>query len=99
MYLGKGGNIDRALTETGYLAAGVPGSVRGLEAAHRKFGKLPWKEIVMPGVLLAENGFTLSPALAQSLNEELAKGMASYAASVPPSRKPGGGGWAAGGPL
>ena len=65
MYLDKDGNIDRALTATGYLAPGVPGSVRGLEAAHRKFGKLPWKEVVMPGVLLAESGFTLSPALAR----------------------------------
>jgi gamma-glutamyltranspeptidase/glutathione hydrolase len=73
MYLGKDGNIDRALTDTGYLAPGVPGSVRGLEAAHRKFGKLPWKEAVMPAVLLAENGFLLSEALAESLNEDLAE--------------------------
>jgi gamma-glutamyltranspeptidase/glutathione hydrolase len=96
MYLDKDGNIDRALTATGYLAPGVPGSVRGLEAAHRKFGKLPWKEVVMPGVLLAESGFTLSPALADSLNQELAQGMAKYPASVAAYGKPGGGTWAAG---
>jgi gamma-glutamyltranspeptidase/glutathione hydrolase len=96
MYLDKDGNIDRALTATGYLAPGVPGSVRGLEAAHRKFGKLPWKEVVMPGVLLAESGFTLSPALADSLNRELARGMAKYPASVAAYGKPGGGTWSAG---
>ena len=96
MYLDKDGNIDRALTATGYLAPGVPGSVRGLEAAHRKFGKLPWKEVVMPGVLLAESGFTLSPALADSLNQELAQGMAKYPASVAAYGKPGGGTWSAG---
>ena len=96
MYLGKDGNIDRALTATGYLAPGVPGSVRGLEAAHRKFGKLPWKNVVMPGVLLAENGFTLSEALAESLNDELAGDMVKYPASVAAYGKPGGGKWSAG---
>ena len=50
MYLGKDGEIDRSLTAAGYLAPGVPGSVRGLAMAHAKFGKLPWKDVVMPGV-------------------------------------------------
>jgi len=53
MYLGQDGNIDGSLTRAGYLAPGVPGSVRGLEAAHKKFGKLPWRDVVMPGVILA----------------------------------------------
>src|SRR5215217_3327500 len=33
MYLGAGGDIARELTEAGYLAPGVPGTVRGLELA------------------------------------------------------------------
>src|SRR5687768_3807877 len=37
MYVGKDGNIDRALTNAGYLAPGVPGSVRGIAMAHKKF--------------------------------------------------------------
>jgi gamma-glutamyltranspeptidase/glutathione hydrolase len=41
MYLGKDGNIDRSLTAAGYLAPGVPGTLRGLEMAHKRFGKLP----------------------------------------------------------
>ena len=96
MYLGKDGNIDRTLTATGYLAPGVPGSVRGLEAAHRKFGKLPWKDVVMPGVLLAENGFALSAALAETLNEEIGQQMGKYPASLAAYGKPGGGTWNAG---
>ena len=60
MYLGADGNIDRRLTRAGYLAPGVPGTVRGLALAHKKFGKLPWKDVVMPGVQLAEQGFALS---------------------------------------
>jgi gamma-glutamyltranspeptidase/glutathione hydrolase len=93
MYLGADGEIDIDLTRTGYLAPGVPGSVRGLERAHRKFGKLPWKDVVMPGVLLAEQGFPLSASLAGSLNRELAGGMADFPASVAAYGKPGGGEW------
>jgi gamma-glutamyltranspeptidase / glutathione hydrolase len=95
MYVGADGKIDRSLTRAGYLAPGVPGSVRGLEAAHRKFGKLPWKDVVMPGVTLAEQGFLLSPALARSLNTELTR-METFPASVAAYGKPGGGQWSAG---
>jgi gamma-glutamyltranspeptidase / glutathione hydrolase len=96
MYLGTDGKIDRSLTASGYLAPGVPGSVRGLEAAHKKFGKLSWKDVVMPGVTLAEQGFMLSPALARSLNAELSRSMAKFPASVAAYGKPGGGEWAGG---
>jgi len=48
--------------------AGVPGTVRGLALAHQKFGKLPWKDVVMPSVRLAEDGFKLNDALARGLN-------------------------------
>ena len=96
MYLGKDGKIVRSLTSAGYLAPGVPGTVRGLEMAHRKFGKLPWKDVVMPSVLLAEQGFALSPSLARSLNAEVQKGMSKFPASVAAYGKPGGGDWKAG---
>jgi gamma-glutamyltranspeptidase/glutathione hydrolase len=48
MYLDSAGNIVHARTATGYIAPGVPGTVRGLAAAHRKYGKLPWKDVVAP---------------------------------------------------
>ena len=48
MYLDSTGKIDRSLTATGYLAPGVPGTVRGLEVAHKRFGRLPWRDVVMP---------------------------------------------------
>jgi gamma-glutamyltranspeptidase / glutathione hydrolase len=96
MYLDSTGKIARQLTATGYLAPGVPGTVRGLALAHRKFGKLPWKTDVMPAVELAEKGFALSPALARSLNREVAGAMARYPASVAAYGKPGGGQWNAG---
>jgi gamma-glutamyltranspeptidase/glutathione hydrolase len=96
MYLDSTGKIARQRTATGYLAPGVPGTVRGLALAHSKYGKLAWKVDVMPAVELAEKGFVLSPALARSLNREIDSSMAKYPASVAAYGKPGGGKWVAG---
>jgi gamma-glutamyltranspeptidase/glutathione hydrolase len=52
----------------GSRVVGVPGTVRGLALAHEKFGKLPWKDLVMPAVRLAEEGFEVEGSLAASLN-------------------------------
>jgi gamma-glutamyltranspeptidase / glutathione hydrolase len=82
MYLGSDGQIVRHLTDTGYLAPGVPGTVRGLELAHKRLGKLPWKETVMPAVLLAEQGFPLSAGLARDLNDQVTGDMKPYPASI-----------------
>ncbi len=51
-----------------HKAVGVPGTVRGLALAHQRFGKLPWKDVVLPAVKLAEEGFVLDSPLASSLN-------------------------------
>lgn len=37
----------------------VPGAVAGLEALHGKYGRLPWRDLVMPAVGLARDGFTV----------------------------------------
>jgi len=95
MYLGPDGNIDRSLTAAGYLAPGVPGTVRGMALAHGRFGRLPWRDVVMPAAELARNGFRMSASLARSLNGELRR-MQPFPASVAAYGKPGGGEWAAG---
>lgn len=94
MYLKPDGTS--AWSSSGYLAPGVPGTVRGLELAHKRFGKLPWKEVVMPAVELAEKGFVITAGLARGLNSEVAGQMAKFPASVAAYGKPGGGQWAAG---
>lgn len=58
---------------TDQKAVGVPGTIRGLEMAHRKFGKLPWKDLVAPAINLAANGFVLDRSTANSLNNYLKK--------------------------
>ncbi len=95
MYLQSDGTIDRSLTAAGYLAPGVPGTVRGLELAHKRFGKLPWKDVVAPAVALAE-GFRISAALARGLNREVQGPMAAFPESVAVYGKPGGGEWVEG---
>jgi gamma-glutamyltranspeptidase/glutathione hydrolase len=96
MYLGANGEIDRSLTASGYLAPGVPGTVRGLALAHRRFGRLPWRAVVLPAVGLAEHGFALPADLARALNRAVAGPMARFPASVAAYGKPGGGRWQAG---
>src|SRR5512146_3073151 len=39
---------------------GVPGTVRGLELAHNKYGHKSWAELVKPAIDLAINGFPVS---------------------------------------
>ena len=95
MYLDTDGQIVRSLTAAGYLAPGVPGTVRGLEAVHKKFGKLSWKDVVSPSTRLAD-GFAISGGLARGLNREVQGSMAPFPASIAAFGKPGGGDWAEG---
>jgi gamma-glutamyltranspeptidase/glutathione hydrolase len=44
------------LPAAGARAAGVPGTVAGLDALHQKFGARPWKELLAPAVTLAKEG-------------------------------------------
>ena len=48
----------------GAASCAVPGMAAGLEAAHRAFGRLPWRELVEPAVELARGGIELTPAQA-----------------------------------
>ncbi len=66
MYLDAKGEPTRD-SIVGWKAAGVPGTVRGLALAHRKYGGKPWRELVAPSVKLAREGFEVSYALSRSL--------------------------------
>ena len=59
MYLDAAGRSTRD-SIAGWRAAGVPGSVRGFEYAHKKYGRKPWTELVQPSVDLASQGFPVS---------------------------------------
>ena len=93
MYLGKDGKIDRSLTASGWLAPGVPGTVRGLHLAHLKYGKLAWAEVVGPAARLATSGFRMSKGFSESLNGALQRQLHRYPSSAKAYGKPGGGDW------
>lgn len=69
MYLDAQGNPTKD-SLFGWRAPGVPGSVKGFEAAHRKFGKKTWAELLQPAIKLAHDGFRVSPSLQRSLSRE-----------------------------
>jgi gamma-glutamyltranspeptidase/glutathione hydrolase len=70
MYLDENGDVVEGRSTVGHLAAGVPGTVSGLAFAHEAFGTLPWKRLVEPAIRLAGEGFTVGPALAESLRKK-----------------------------
>ncbi|MEQ1354058.1 MAG: gamma-glutamyltransferase, partial [Candidatus Acidiferrum sp.] len=55
-----------------HRAVAIPGTVRGLGLAHRRFGTLPWSDLIQPALELAVNGFIVDSNLAKSLNDTLA---------------------------
>ncbi len=67
MYLDSAGNVIPDLSINGHLSSGVPGTVAGLFAMHQ-YAKLPMKDLIQPAVDLAQKGFAITEAEANSLN-------------------------------
>ncbi len=69
MYLDEKGEVKPGQPSwNGHLASGTPGSVDGLVLAHKRFGKLSWKQVLQPAIDLAENGVSLTAKEALGLN-------------------------------
>jgi gamma-glutamyltranspeptidase/glutathione hydrolase len=60
MYLNDKGEVIENLSLVGTKAAGVPGTVLGLWEAHKRFGKLPWAELLTPAIGYAQQGFKVA---------------------------------------
>ena len=69
MYLDEHGNVIKDASVIGPRAAGVPGTVAGLWAAHQRYGRRPWRELLEPAIRLARDGFVVPAALAERTNE------------------------------
>jgi gamma-glutamyltranspeptidase/glutathione hydrolase len=52
----------------GGLSIGVPGSLRLIEHAHDRYGRLPWARLFQPAIRLARDGFQITPRLRQALS-------------------------------
>ncbi|MBI4700908.1 MAG: gamma-glutamyltransferase [Deltaproteobacteria bacterium] len=83
MYLDARGNPTQD-SLLGARAAAIPGTVAGLGLAHRRFGSLSWKELVLPAVGLARAGHRLdrwhAADLARAASRARAAGLAASAA-------------------
>src|SRR3989475_5602025 len=75
---GEGGSIE------GYRAAGVPGTVRGMELALKKYGshRLTWSQLIEPARILAANGFRVTYTLSRGL-----RGNKDYLSKYPETKR------------
>jgi gamma-glutamyltranspeptidase/glutathione hydrolase len=62
MYLDADGNVKKGASLYGYLAAGVPGTVLGLDTVQKEYGKLTRQQVMAPAIELARQGFVLTRA-------------------------------------
>ena len=68
MYLDSTGAIIPGKSFVGIHSVGVPGTLAGMQAMHRKLGKLSWAELVQPAIDLAAKGVALTEKEARGLN-------------------------------
>jgi gamma-glutamyltranspeptidase/glutathione hydrolase len=61
------GNVDR----TGWLSAGVPGTLAGLQLALDRYGTLPFRQLVQPAIRVARNGFAVQHSFSHWLESAL----------------------------
>lgn len=62
---GFGYVVQGKVNDVGYRAITVPGMVAGVAEIHRRFGSLPWRDLVLRAAQYAEDGFLVTPDLAE----------------------------------
>ena len=72
LLLGADGRLDRTKVLS-FKGVTVPGTVAGLWEAHRRFGKLPWAQLIQPTIDLATKGIVMSDDEALALSDRRAQ--------------------------
>jgi len=68
MYLDTEGNVIPGKSSFGIHSVGVPGTIAGLFEVYKKFGSLPFKDLIQPAIDMARNGFKVTSKQAKALN-------------------------------
>lgn len=63
--------MDFFTAVVGGRSVGVPGTVRLLELAHKRHGKMKWESLFADAIRLATDGFAVSPRLAALIAEDI----------------------------
>ncbi len=71
LYQDAAGQVKPGLSVEGHLAVAVPGTVAGLAEVHRRYGSLPWVDLVRPAIALAEEGFVVSDRFVRMQQQRL----------------------------
>jgi gamma-glutamyltranspeptidase/glutathione hydrolase/leukotriene-C4 hydrolase len=58
---------DPSKAQVGGLAVGVPGELKGYYEAYKKFGKLPWKDLIQPSIDLCRRGWIITSHFAKRI--------------------------------
>ncbi|UYZ24077.1 gamma-glutamyltransferase [Mesobacillus jeotgali] len=83
MFLDENGNpIPFSVRSTGGTAVGVPGTLKGLEAALEMWGTRPLQQLIGPAVKLADKGFPIDSVLADAIADNQDKLSRSAASEV-----------------
>lgn len=69
MFLDADGNVIKGKSTETALAIGVPGTVAGVFAVHKKYGSMRMSEILKPVIALAERGVIVTKKQEKSLND------------------------------
>ncbi len=72
MYLDPDGDPND-LSVTGALAVAVPGSPAGLVEMHRRFGRLPFAQVIDPAITLANDGYVVDQYRRESIGDEMSR--------------------------
>ncbi len=70
MFLNAAGDADSDKSLYSGAASGVPGTVAGMKLALEKYGTMEWADVIAPAIKLAEEGFPVTPELADSIEAE-----------------------------
>ncbi|BDU27089.1 gamma-glutamyltransferase [Flavobacterium sp. GSB-24] len=69
MFLDSQGNVIKGKSTETALAIGVPGTIAGVFAVHKKYGTMPISKILEPVIALAERGVVVTKKQEKSLKD------------------------------